>query len=238
VLALLLPPSEGKAPGGGRPRWRPGSGRFRRLASGRTAVAEALASVEGGDERLLGARGDLLERAREANRRLVDGPTLPAWQRFTGVVWDHLAPGGLGGRARARAEDSVLVVSAVTGLSAWSDPVPDFRLKLSVSLDGLGRLDRFWRPTLSALLDAHLVGRTVVDLLPNEHRAAWVPSPDRYELIRPVLTTPDGRPAGHDAKAAKGLLARALLEDDDVERTLATFDPAPLHLRAETVAPV
>jgi hypothetical protein len=169
---------------------------------------------------------------------LTDGPTLPAWQRFTGVVWDHLAPGELSGPSFARAEESVLVVSAVAGLSAWSDPVPDFRLKLSVSLGAPGRLDRFWRPTLSALLDDHLAGRTVVDLLPNEHRAAGVPSPDRYELIRPMLTTSDGRPAGHDAKAAKGLLARALLEDDDVERTLATFAPFPLHLRVEKVQPV
>jgi hypothetical protein len=208
------------------------------LSSSRAAVAAALATADGGDERLLGARGELLERGREANRRLIDGPTLPAWQRFTGVVWDHLAPYELTGQSLGRAEDSVLVVSAVTGLSAWSDPVPDFRLKLSVSLGALGRLDRFWRPTLTELLDEHLAGRTVVDLLPNEHRGAWVPNPDRYDLIRPVLTAPDGRPAGHDAKAAKGLLARALLEDDDVGRTLATFDPSPLRLRVETVAPV
>ena len=196
-------------------------------------MAEALAAVGGGAERLLGARGDLLDRARQANRSVIDGPTLPAWQRFTGVVWDHLAPADLDGSAFERAEASVLVVSAVTGLSAWSDPVPDFRLKLSVSLGSLGRLDRYWREPLSALFDDQLVGHTVVDLLPNEHRAAWMPSSGRYDLIRPVLSTPDGKPAGHGGKAAKGLLARALLDDDDVDRVLASFDPAPLRLTVE-----
>jgi cytoplasmic iron level regulating protein YaaA (DUF328/UPF0246 family) len=162
---------------------------------------------------------------------------LPAHQRFTGVVWEHLLGTGTGGApldplptsARRQAAGSVLVLSAVTGLSAWDDPVPDFRLKLSVSLGRLGRLDRLWRGPLSVALDDHLGGHTVVDLLPNEHRAAWTPDPDpdRYVLHRPQLLLTNGKPAGHWGKAAKGLLARALLVaagDDDVERTLATFD--------------
>ena len=90
---------------------------------------------------------------------------------------------------------------------------------------------------MSALLDEQLAGRTVVDLLPNEHRAAWTPSPARYDLIRPELSTPDGKPAGHGGKAAKGLLARALLEDDDVERVLATFDPVASAPDGRTARP-
>jgi hypothetical protein len=40
------------------------------------------------------------------------------------------------------------------------------------------------------------------------------------------LQTRAGKPAGHGGKAAKGLLARALLTSGDVEGTLASFDPA------------
>ena len=90
----------------------------------------------------------------------------------------------------------------------------------------VGNLAAFWRPVLSSVLDDHLAGHTVVDLLPNEHRAAWTPDPARYELVRPALVHRDGRPAGHGGKAAKGLLARALLTSGDVEATLAAFDPA------------
>jgi cytoplasmic iron level regulating protein YaaA (DUF328/UPF0246 family) len=221
VLVVLLPPSEGKAPGGDGPPWSPEAGRFGELAPQRRRVHNALKRARGGTAKALGATGDLLRSAKAANLAAVGAPTLPAHQRFTGVVWGHLDPPTL-----TRPKGEVLVLSALTGLTAWDDPVPDFRLKLSASLPPVRNLATFWRPTLSAVLNDHLAGHTVVDLLPNEHRAAWTPDPDRYDLRRPALRHRDGRPAGHGGKAAKGLLARALLRTGDVDATLATFDPA------------
>lgn len=235
MLHVLLPPSEGKAPGGGRPRWRPGSGRFgRRLGGHRRQVAEALAAVDGGDQRLLGVGGPTLDRARAANRALVDAPTLPAGERFTGVVWGHLDLATLSPPARARADDGVLVVSALLGVCALGDPVPDFRCKLSASLPRLGRLAPWWRPHLSAVLDDALAGSLVVDLLPQEHAAAWTPDPSRYDHRRVRLTDDRGRTVGHDAKAAKGRLARALLSAERPEQVLArgSFDGFALHVDA------
>ena len=158
---------------------------------------------------------------------------MPAWQRFTGVVWEHIGVTDLSPRGLTRARDGVVVVSALTGLTAWADPVPDFRLKLSASLSPMGRLAPFWREPLSAVLNDHLAGHTVVDLLPNEHRDAWLPDPAEYDLVRPILATPDGKPAGHGGKAAKGRLARALLQSGNVDHTLATFDPGELVLTVE-----
>lgn len=236
MLVVLLPPSEGKAPGGGDPPWTTDAGAFTALAPQRTRVANALRRARGGSEAVVGAKGDLLARARAANRALVGAPTLPAHERFTGVVWEHLGPHDLPAAARRRAAAGVVVVSAVCGLSAWDDSVPDFRLKLSAALPPIGRLARWWREPLSAVLNDHLAGHTVVDLLPNEHRAAWLPTPDRYELVRPDLRTPDGKPAGHNGKAAKGRLARALLVAGDLDAGLAAFDPGDLVLGVETVS--
>lgn len=235
MLALLLPPSEGKAPGGRGAGWDPASGRFRRLADERRSVAKALVEADGGTEKMLGARGELYEQARAANRSVIGAPVLPAWRRFTGVVWTALDPPTLTPEATKRARSSVVVVSALTGLSAWSDPVPDFRLKLSANAPGVGRLDAFWRTPLSAALNHHLRRRTVVDLLPQEHRAAWVPDPARYRLVRPHFTTRSGAPGGHAAKHAKGRLARALLEGDDVDAVLAAFADDLLNLEIDEV---
>ena len=233
VLVILLPPSEGKAVGGSGPGWVPESGRFSELAPRRLRVANALKRARGGNARMLGASGELLARSRAANRALVGAPTMAAHRRFNGVVWEHVGVDDLGVPGRARARDGVIVVSAVTGLSAWDDPVPNFRLKLSASCPSMGRLAAFWRDPLSAVLNDHLAGHTVVDLLPNEHREAWSPDPSRYELVRPLLATADGKPAGHAGKATKGKLARALLESGNVVPTFDDFDPGELVLSVE-----
>lgn len=216
-LAILLPPSEGKAEGGTSPAWNPGSGRFgRQLGPHRRLVAEALADAKGGDARLLGVTGAHLERARAANRALIGAPTLAAFERYTGVVWDHLAVETMSVRTRARAEDSVAVLSGLLGVVGLSDRIPDYKVKMGAAPPRLGKLSTWWKPRLSAVLNSWLLadgGRVVIDLLPQEHRAAWEVHPDLGERHVTVnFVNRSGRAVGHDAKAAKGQLARHLLE--------------------------
>lgn len=214
---ILLPPSEGKAADGDGPAWDPTDGVFGdRLADQREQVARALARAKGGDEKLLGVGGKHLTRAQSANRSVLGAPTLPAGLRYTGVVWDHLDLGSLPAAARQRAATSIVVVSGLLGAVGVDDPTPDYRLKMNANLAPLGKLSTWWRPAVSAALNDHLAGRFVVDLLPNEHRAAWTPEPERYAgFARVTFVERSGRSkgaaVGHDAKAAKGLLARHLL---------------------------
>ncbi|HMQ26088.1 MAG TPA: hypothetical protein PKA98_08870 [Acidimicrobiales bacterium] len=84
MLTILLPPSEGKDPGGVEgTAWAPDQGRFGALADERRQVAEALVAAGGGDAKLLGAKGDLLDRAQEANRSVLGAPTLKAMRRIS-----------------------------------------------------------------------------------------------------------------------------------------------------------
>lgn len=208
-MIVLLPPSEGKAPGG-RGAWSPASGAFgAALATARTEVAEAVVAGIHDRRRLFGTDGPLADRAVDAARALAAGsaPALPAWRRFTGVVWEHLDAASLPPGVRRR----VVVPSAQLGLSRGDDPVPDFRLKLSVSVDPLGRLDRWWRPALTEALRA--TRGPVVDLLPNEHAAAVdLTGLGRRRVVPIVFVAADGRgAAGHAAKAVKGIVARTVL---------------------------
>jgi cytoplasmic iron level regulating protein YaaA (DUF328/UPF0246 family) len=207
---LLLPPSEGKAEGGNRRRapWTPDGGSFGvRLGDRRAAVVDALLAVHGGDERLLGVRGEHLLRAQSANSSLVGAATLPAWQRYTGVVWDHLDPATL----PTAAHKQIVVVSGLLGFVRGDDPVPDYRLKMGANLSPLGKLSTWWREALTLELERLAKRRFVVDLLPQEHRAAIVL--DGVEGVSLTLVDPTGKPGGHFAKAAKGELARAILSD-------------------------
>jgi hypothetical protein len=207
---LLLPPSEGKAAGGNTRRagWSWTDGTFgAALGDARHDVAQVLAAANGGDERLLGVRGAHLERARTVNSTLVGAATLPAWQRYTGVVWDHLDPASLPAATRRQ----IVVVSAILGLVRGDDPAPDYRLKMSARLAPFGRMSKWWRPTLSTALGRAARRRFVIDLLAEEHRAAV--DLDHLDGVSISLVDPSGAPGGHAAKAAKGELARAILLD-------------------------
>ncbi len=207
---LLLPPSEGKAEGGNRRRspWTPEAGSFgARLGDRRAKVVDALLGEHGGDEKLLGVRGDHLLRAQSANSSLIGAAVLPAWRRYTGVVWDHLDPATL----TPSAHKQIVVVSGLLGLVRGDDPVPDYRLKMGANLRPLGKLSRWWREALTLELERLSRRRFVVDLLPQEHRAALVL--DGVDGVSLTLVDPTGKPGGHFAKAAKGELARAILTD-------------------------
>ncbi len=171
-----------------------------------------LAERNGGDAALLGVKGVHLERALASNRKLRGSATLPAAERYTGVVWDHLDLASLPVPQRRAAGDHIIVVSGLLGAVLASDPVPDYRLKMSSRLAPMGTLSKWWRDDVSAAINSHCRQHIVIDLLPNEHRAAFIADEELLHLYARVdLMTPTGKAGGHDAKAAKGQLARHLL---------------------------
>ena len=224
---VLLPPSEGKAMGGNsRPKYHVASGAFGpALGTFRTEIAKALTRAKGGDAKLLGVKGDLFTRAQEANRTVEGSPTLPAWQRYTGVVWDHLDLASFAGTARTSATKRIIVPSGFAGLVRADDPLPDYRLKMGARLMPFGLLSTWWRDDLTEALINHTKKTPVVDLLPQEHRAA-IDSELVSTLVRVDLVSRSGGiVGGHNAKAAKGLLARHLFlsTGTNIERMVASF---------------
>ncbi|MCU1456293.1 MAG: hypothetical protein JWL73_385 [Actinomycetia bacterium] len=197
----------------------PESGRFAALGAARREVATALAAAmaQGVEQqrKLLGVGGPLLERAAAANAHLVGSPAVAAHARYRGVVHDHLDVGSLGPSERRRAYGSVVIVSALLGAVALTDPVPDYKLKMGASLPGLGSVARFWSSLLPGVLDAAGRRGETLDLLPNEHSAAWQPLGPRVTRVRfdqPAAEGGRARAVGHGAKAVKGILARYVLE--------------------------
>ncbi len=201
--------------GGSRRRagWVPDSGSFgHRLGDQRAEVIEALGARHGGSEKLLGVKGDHLLRAQSANTSLVGAPALPAWQRYTGVVWDHLDP-------------TTLPAAALEGRSSWcracsawcaaTTRYPTTDSRWAPTWRPLGKLSTWWRDAVTAEIARLARRHVIIDLLPQEHRAAWAPASSgaEVEAISVSLIDPTGKPGGHFAKAAKGELARAILLD-------------------------
>lgn len=240
-ILILLPPSEGKAEGGDERRpWKPNSGTFSETLQDKClTVASALKTLRGGDTTLLGVKGAHLDRARRANTSLIGAPTLPAWQRYTGVVWDHLDLASLTATERKRAVSSIAIVSGLLGLVLANDPIPDYRLKMGARLPSLGALATWWRPDVTEELVNVARRRVVIDLLPQEHRGAvdWtqIPGVVRLELV----SKRGGTVGGHNAKAAKGLLARHVLlatgKGASVAKGASSFKHSEYDVRLETM---
>jgi uncharacterized protein len=162
----------------------------------------------------LSARGPLLERALAATQEFLEGspPTLAAWRRYQGVVWNYLAPETLTPAQRQH----ILVPSGLYGLLASDDRIADYRLKMNASIAPLPPLARFWRPHVTEALLGRTRHATILNLLPQEHAASvdMALLASHRNVIDVHFTSADeSRAVGHDAKAVKGDLARAVLVD-------------------------
>lgn len=214
---ILLPPSEGKAPGGDGPAWAPGTMSLD-LDDRRRATLDALARAMRGSAtsrgKLLGVKGVALAAATEANRDARSAPTMPAIQRYTGVLYEALDASSLRAAPRRRLDDAVLIVSGLWGAVAPGDRIPDYKLKMGASLPRLGKLSTWWRDDLSAAIAQRASGRAIWNLLPNEHLAAWRAPDDLAQYSAVFLERrPDGSLAvvSHWNKFLKGALVRFLL---------------------------
>jgi hypothetical protein len=189
------------------------------------------------DRSLDRARREVLRAARQAGATPRRAPTLPAMQRYTGVLYQELAWTTLPAAARRRGEGQVRTVSGLWGLVAPTDPIPPYRLKMTASLEGLGRLSTWWRPRLVPVLAALTEGRVVWDLLPNEHEAAmdWSSAaPSRRVTIR--FLDAQGRTISHWNKLLKGSLVRWLLTEQPPGPEALTAFRHPLGYRFDPQA--
>jgi cytoplasmic iron level regulating protein YaaA (DUF328/UPF0246 family) len=225
-VRILLPPSEAKSPGGGgAPLVELGLGDGAIAATRRTvldAVARLCADRPDDAADLLRLPPAVADAARAANVAVWRAPTMPALDRFTGVLFDAFAPGSLPPAARARAEESVVVFDGSFGVLDGGEPVPDHRVPAAAMLPDLGGVASLWRPALAAELPARFAGHVVVDLRSSDYAAMWRPRPADGLDVLPVriLVTPPGGAAAPDgdryvvssvpSKVGKGLLARAL----------------------------
>jgi uncharacterized protein len=220
---LLLPPSEGKAPGGHGAPWADAPRAFPSLDPQRRVVISALRLAMREDAasaaRLLGVGEVSAAQAICSNLTVDSAPTMPAIERYTGVLFDALGYQELSTKLRRRVDAQVVVLSALWGAVAPRDPIPDYKLKMSASLADLGRLATWWRPALSPLLDDLAARRVVWNLLPGEHASAWKPGGTAAATISVRFLdelTRKGRrelvTVSHWNKLLKGALVRHVVE--------------------------
>lgn len=213
MVLILLPPSEGKTPAISGPPVDPSALHFTELSAARKLVTDSLATVSAQADALkqLGV-GASLSSDVERNTRLNEEAAAPAHSIYSGVLYDALGYKTLTAAQKRKADDAVVVISGLWGAVTFADKIPAYRLSMSVSLPGIGKLASFWKPQLKAALAAHAEGHLLVDCRSSTYSAAWAPLPEQTVSVN-VFTERDGtrKVVSHFAKHTRGELARHLL---------------------------
>ena len=223
-MLVLLPPSEGKTPGGeGPPVGRRPSFGAPGLARPRAELLEALRrAARAAPEDL--CRGlklptSVAPAALKAVASAATAPTMAALDRYAGVVYQGLDVASLSAAARARADEQVLVVSGLWGVVRGGEQVPDYRVPAAGRVPGLGGVAAHWRRPLADVLPGLVGDRTVLDLRSSDYLGMWRPDADlrdRVLVVRVLAERVSGSSrttsaVSYHAKWVKGLVTRHLV---------------------------
>ncbi|MGM7697247.1 YaaA family protein [Microbacterium sp. A84] len=222
-MKILLPPSETKRPGGSAKPLAFEALALPELSAQRVAVADALIAlaqdpVEARRVLKLSDRqlGDI-----EDNATLRSAPTMPAIDRYTGVLYDALDATALDAKARRWLGQHVWIHSAPFGPIGALDRIPAYRLAAGTSLPGVPPLRRHWADATSAAM-AQEETSFILDLR-SEAYVALGPLPASLPSAYVRVVTEHGRALNHFNKKAKGELVRALSEDRPRVRGLSSL---------------
>lgn len=236
-MLILLPPSETKRAGGDEgTRLDLAALSYPSLTAPRTAALDAarrlarnLTAATAGLRLGASQRHEVLR-----NREILTSPTMPAIDRYDGVLYEALDAASLTADQRAFAGRHVAIASAAFGLTAALDPLPAYRLSHDSRLPGVA-LGRLWRAPISALLTG--TPGLLLDLR-SEAYAKLGPLPDRADavFVRVVSEDDQGRrrALNHFNKHGKGAFVRRIIEagavHDDVGTLLAWARGAGIRL--------
>ncbi|MDO5049936.1 MAG: peroxide stress protein YaaA [Actinomycetaceae bacterium] len=217
-MLVLLPPSEGKTPAEtdtpfDLSRVEPFSGE---LEGPRSLVLENLIEVSGRDDALEVLKvGKTIAYEVRANRTLPAANVAPAYQIYSGVLFEA---GEINRRGRAYEPSEnfeVLVQSALFGVVDLASQIPAYRLSMDTKLGELGNLGTWWKKQLGELMDGKARHRIVVDGRSGAYQKAWPGVSGEHDLIRVnAVRVRNGKRSvvSHNAKRYRGILAGALMD--------------------------
>ena len=209
-MLILLPPSETKRPGGVGISIDKAAIIWAALDPARDQLINSLAELcqdESLAKKALGL-GKKSAQDIQLNLNLMTSPTMPALQRYSGVLYEALNFESLSDAALKRANEKLFIQSALFGLLPAMEQIPNYRFSASAKLPGVN-LRTVWQQAHQAVWP-RMIGE-ILDLRSKEYQEINPVPQDRTHYTVEVLSA-DGKALNHFNKKAKGLFARAALE--------------------------
>lgn len=220
-MLILLPPSETKRPGGVGISIDKAAIIWAALDPARDQLMHALARLCQDPPAAIKALGLGKKNAHEIelNLDLMKAPTMPALQRYSGVLFEALDYSSLSDNALRRANEKLFIQSALFGLLPAMEKIPNYRFSASAKLPGIS-LRTHWQKAHEAVWP-RLVGE-ILDLRSKDYQDINPVPNDKTHYIVEVFSN-EGKALNHFNKKAKGLFTKAALEHgldsiDELER--------------------
>ena len=201
-MLILLPPSEGKAPEATAapfPKAHPD------LRADTQAILKHIARLAVADRMEFYAlkAKEKAAAAHTLNRTALDAKTLPALQRYTGVVYQNIDVPTL--KKKRSAEKRIYVVSGFFGLISGGTLLPNYKMPINTWLA------RQWKSINTERLQQAAGRKKVLSLLPQ----AYAKAIELDNTLTVDFRVAGGKKAaGHFGKAIKGRFVRFLIENN------------------------
>lgn len=218
---LLLPPSEGKLSGGNeRYSEIKNNHFFAILEKDRAFLLQNLLhfiSHANDDDlaKLFSVKNNfeqIIEFFQDFDQKL----TLPAINRYSGVMFNAIDYPSLSIEQQQNANESVLFIDALFGLLKAQDLIPNYKLSISAKFANF-KIDNYWKENLKKILEEELQGKIILDILPQAHRKAIAIANENCYLINFFeIKNSKAKNAGHISKKLKGEFVRYILSFDQI----------------------
>jgi len=200
-IIILIPPSERKVI----------DGDFESLKEFDLITRDLLGKLDSYDgdlSKLYGVKDKKLNEVLKINREIKECGTLPAIERYSGVVYQGIDYSTI--KNKELFNGRVYILSGLFGLINCIKLIPDYKFKI----DFFGAAS-LWKDTVSKFLKDYYV----IDLLPIVYRKA-ISYPDGIYVEFVVVSEGVRKSAGHEGKLVKGKFVRWLIENsiNDIDR--------------------
>lgn len=231
-MLILLPPSETKRPGGAGISIDKAAIIWAALDPTRELIISALSELCTNSEAArralkLGPRGG---EEIQKNLSLLTAPTMPALERYSGVLFDAIGFHSLSSKALKNAHEKLFIQSALFGLLPAMEQIPDYRFSAVSQLAGVN-LKKIWRESHQAVWP-RMVGQ-ILDMRSQDYQELNPVPTDRESFVVEVLSS-EGKALNHFNKKAKGMFVRSALEEGLEDITKLPDVAHAAGLRAET----
>ena len=237
MTIILLPPSESKTTASGKTILNIEKLSFSELNPLREKTLKALIAMSNGS--MPKARAALGISAKqdweiERNQTLLTAPVAPAWQVYTGVLFEAIGFEQLSAAQLKKLSNMSYIQSALFGLISLTDLVPAYRLSGDCSLPKLGTLTSVWAKPCTEILKQR--DELIIDMRSGTYvKLGPLPAGSNAVVPKVLQRMPSGPPkvVSHHNKATKGRILRAMAQSKVAVKNVDQFAGVVASLGAD-----